>query len=137
MEASEIMQREVVVVSPQATLRDASEIMHIQDVRHLPVVDAGQVVGIISDRDLRCYLSELFLSEPEMTPSSARKTISVRQVMQTKPITLEPESDIQEVIDCMLEFKIGAVLITDTEGHLRGVVSYEDVIRAAREFPLQ
>lgn len=72
-----------------------------------------------------------------MTPSSARKTISVRQVMQTKPITLEPESDIQEVIDCMLEFKIGAVLITDTEGHLRGVVSYEDVIRAAREFPLQ
>jgi CBS domain-containing protein len=54
-------------------------------------------------------------------------------MMQTKPITLEPESDIQEVIDCMLEFKIGAVLVTDTDGRLRGVVSYEDVIRAARD----
>jgi acetoin utilization protein AcuB len=133
MEASEIMQREVSVVSPQASLRDANEMMHDNDIRHLPVVEGGQVVGIVSDRDLRCYLSELFLSEPETTPAVARKTITVRQVMQTKPVMLEPESDIQEVIDCMLEFKIGAVLVTDTEGHLRGVISYEDVIRAARE----
>jgi acetoin utilization protein AcuB len=133
MEASEIMQREVTVVSPHASLRDASEIMHSYDIRHLPVVEAGQVVGIISDRDLRCYLSELFLSEPETTPAAARKTLTVRQVMQAKPVTLEPESDIQDVIDCMLEFKIGAVLVTDTEGHLRGVISYEDVIRAARD----
>lgn len=61
MEASEIMQREVIVVSPQATLRDASEIMHTQDVRHLPVVDAGQVVGIISDRDLRLFIRAISL----------------------------------------------------------------------------
>ena len=133
MEVSEIMQRDVTVVSPQTSLRDASDIMHSSDVRHLPVVESGQVVGIVSDRDLRCYLSELFLGEPETTPAAARKTITVRQMMQTKPITLEPESDIQEVIDCMLEFKIGAVLVTDTDGRLRGVVSYEDVIRAARD----
>lgn len=133
MEVSEIMQRDVTVVSPQASLRDASDVMHSCDVRHLPVVESGQVIGIISDRDLRCYLSELFLSEPETIPAAARKTLTVRQVMQTKPITLEPESDIQEVIDCMLEFKIGAVLVTDTEGRLHGVVSYEDVIRVARE----
>jgi acetoin utilization protein AcuB len=133
MEASEIMQRDVTVINPQALLRDASELMHSHDVRHLPVVDAGQVVGIISDRDLRCYLSEIFGSEPEMTPSTARKTITVRQVMQTKPVMVDPESDLQEVIDCLLEFKIGAVLVTDTDGRLCGVVSYEDVIRVVRD----
>ncbi|MFN4895276.1 MAG: CBS domain-containing protein [Pseudomonadota bacterium] len=133
MEVSEIMHQQVEVIGPQASLRDASDLMHDRDIRHLPVVEAGQVIGIISDRDLRCYLSDMFLLQPETTPASARKTITVRQVMQTKPVTLDPESDIQEAIDCMLEFKIGAVLVTDTEGRLQGVVSYEDVIRAARD----
>jgi acetoin utilization protein AcuB len=133
MEAHEIMQTDVAVLEPQASLRQASEVMHDRDVRHIPVLEGGQLVGIVSDRDLRCYLADLFLSEPETISDAARKTLTVKQVMQAKPITVDPDSDIQDVIDCMLEFKIGAVLVTDTTGHLRGVISYEDVIRAARE----
>lgn len=133
MEAHEVMQRDVAVLTPSASLRDASDLMHRNDVRHLPVLEHGQVVGIVSDRDLRCYLSELFTSEPETTPAAARKTLTVRQVMQTKPVAVDPDSDLQEVIECMLEFKIGAVVVTDTEGHLRGIISYEDILRAARD----
>ncbi len=134
MEANEIMHRDVAVLDPNASLREASDIMHDRDVRHLPVIEAGEVVGIVSDRDLRCYLSELFTSEPETTPALARKALTVRQIMQAKPVTVEPTSDIQEVIDCMLDFKIGAVVVTDSEGHLRGIISYEDVLRAAQDF---
>ena len=133
MEAHEIMQSDIAVLNPTASLRDASELMHERDVRHIPVLEHNQLVGIISDRDLRCYLADLFLSEPEGPPDAARKTLTVRQVMQAKPISVDPDSDIQEVIDCMLEFKIGAVVVTDTEGHLRGIISYEDVIRVARD----
>ncbi|MFO0416093.1 MAG: CBS domain-containing protein [Pseudomonadota bacterium] len=133
MEAHEIMQTDVAVLEPQASLRQASEVMHDRDVRHIPVLEGGQVVGIVSDRDLRCYLSDLFLSEPESIPDAARKTLTVRQVMQAKPITVDADADLQEVIDCLLEFKIGAVVVTDTLGHLRGIISYEDVIRAARD----
>lgn len=133
MEAHEIMHRDVAVLDPNASLREASDIMHDRDVRHLPVIDAGQVVGIVSDRDLRCYLSELFVSQPETVPTQARKTLTVRQIMQAKPVTVDPTSDIQDVIECMLDFKIGAVVVTDTEGHLRGIISYEDVLRAARD----
>jgi acetoin utilization protein AcuB len=127
------MHRDVAVLDPNASLREASDIMHDRDVRHLPVIDAGQVVGIVSDRDLRCYLSELFVSQPETVPTQARKTLTVRQIMQAKPVTVDPTSDIQDVIECMLDFKIGAVVVTDTEGHLRGIISYEDVLRAARD----
>jgi hypothetical protein len=56
---------------------------------------------IVSDRDLRCYLSELFRSEPEATPASARKTLTIRQIMQAKPVSVEPDSDLQEVIECI------------------------------------
>jgi acetoin utilization protein AcuB len=133
MEASEIMHRDVAVVDPNASLREVSEVMHDRDVRHLPVLEGGQVVGIVSDRDLRCYLAAFFTSEPETTPAAARKTLTVRNVMQAKPITVDPESDISDVIDSMLDFKIGAVVVTDSEGHLRGIISYEDVLRAARD----
>ena len=133
MEAHEIMHRDVAVLNSNASLREASDIMHDRDVRHLPVIDAGQVVGIVSDRDLRCYLSEFFTGEPETVPTLARKALTVRQIMQAKPVTVDPASDIQEVIECMLDFKIGAVVVTDTEGHLRGIVSYEDVLRAAKD----
>jgi acetoin utilization protein AcuB len=133
VEAHEIMHRDVAVLDPNASLREASDIMHDRDVRHLPVLDAGHVIGIVSDRDLRCYLSELFTSLPETVPAAARKTLTVRQIMQAKPVTVDPTSDIQEVVDCMLDFKIGAVVVTDTDGRLRGIISYEDVLRAARD----
>ena len=133
MEAHEIMQSDVVVLEPSATLRDASDLMHSNDIRHVPVLEHGQVVGILSDRDIRCHLSELFLSEPESTPAVARKSLTVRQVMQSKPITVEPDSDIQDVIESMLDFKIGAVIVANADGRLQGVISYEDVLRAARD----
>jgi acetoin utilization protein AcuB len=134
MEAQQIMQRDVAVLEPTASLHAASELMHDNDVRHIPIVEQGQVVGMISDRDLRCYLSELFLEQPETIPAAARKTLTVRQIMQSKPVAVEPESDLGEVIECILDFKIGAVVVADTEGRLCGIISYEDILRIAREF---
>ncbi len=109
--------------------------MHSSDIRHLPVLEGGDVVGIISDRDLRSYLAELYRSgggdgEP---PFSSRSVVRVSDVMQRKPVSVLPDSDLGEVVDSMLEFKIGAVLVLDPAGHLMGVVSYEDVIRAAMD----
>lgn len=133
MEAYQIMQSDVVTLQPGASLREASELMRDNDVRHLPVLEHGQVVGIVSDRDLRCFLSELFVSEPEVTQGIPRQALTIRQVMQSKPITVDPDSDLEEVIDSMLDFKIGAVVVADAEGHLQGIISYEDVLRAAKD----
>lgn len=133
MEVNEIMQTDIAVLTPRASLREVAELMHDRDVRHVPVLDAGQVVGIVSDRDVRCYLTELYRSEPESTPAAARKTIPLGEVMQTKPISVDPSTDVREVIDLLLEFKIGAVVVSDTEGHLQGMVSYEDVLRSFRD----
>jgi acetoin utilization protein AcuB len=133
MEVHEIMQTDVAVLSPRASLREVADLMHDRDVRHVPVLEGGQVVGIVSDRDVRCYLTELYRSEPEITPSSARKAIPVREVMQSKPVAVDASADVRDVIDLLLDFKIGAVVVSDTEGHLQGIVSYEDVLRGLRE----
>lgn len=133
MEAAELMERKVFSLSPKSSLMDAASVMHEHNVRHLPVVDHNEVVGILSERDLRGYLEELYQSTEE-TPRGVRaKNLSIGEVMQSKPLSVDPSTDLSEVIDVMLENKVGAVVVADTLGQLRGIISYEDILKAARD----
>jgi acetoin utilization protein AcuB len=133
MEVNEIMHTDVAVLTPQASLRDVSDLMRGRDIRHIPIVEGGRIVGIVSDRDMRLYVADLFESQGETSIEAARKTLTIRDVMQSKPVQVDPSADVSEVVDLLLEFRIGAVLVSDTQGALRGIVSYEDVLRAYRD----
>lgn len=104
--------------------------MHRHNVRHIPVLDDGQAIGIVSDRDLRAYLGDLYRSATTVNP---RQILTLREVMQSSPISVDPSTDITDVIDTMLENKIGAVVVADSLGNLRGIVSYEDILRYVRD----
>jgi acetoin utilization protein AcuB len=133
MEVNEIMHTDVAALTPQASLRDVSDLMRDRDIRHIPIVEGGRIVGIVSDRDMRLYVADLFESQGETSIEAARKTLTIRDVMQSKPVQVDPSADVSEVVDLLLEFRIGAVLVSDTQGALRGIVSYEDVLRAYRD----
>lgn len=60
----DVMTTEVVTISPDAKLRDAASLMASKWIRHLPVIDGGRVVGVISQRDLVGVFSQV-LDEPE------------------------------------------------------------------------
>lgn len=101
------------------------------DVRHLPVVENGTLVGIVSDRDLRRSLDTI--------PGSGRSGLQdplerpVSELMSSDVISVNPETELVEVIDLMLEHKIGAVPVVGVDGlKLLGIISYIDVLRAAR-----
>jgi acetoin utilization protein AcuB len=87
----------------------------------------------VSDRDVRSYLPETALSLGESTSERRRKETTLRNVMQTQPLTIDPSTELDEVIDALLENKVGALLVVDSEGTLRGIISYEDILRWARE----
>jgi len=53
--------------------------------------------------------------------------------MQTKPLSLKTSADIVDVIDLMIENKVGAIVVADELGQLRGIISYEDILKIARE----
>jgi CBS domain-containing protein len=61
---SEVMTKDVLTIGPQASLREAAKIMADRWIRHLPVVDGGMVVGVLSQRDLAGVLAGA-LNEPE------------------------------------------------------------------------
>lgn len=137
MEVNEIMHTDLAVLTPQASLKDVADLMKDRDIRHVPIVEGGRVVGIISDRDIRLYIADLFESQGETNREASRKTLTIRNVMQSKPVQVDPSADVSEVVDLLLEYRIGAVLVSDTQGALRGIVSYEDILRAYRDIEIQ
>jgi CBS domain-containing protein len=133
MDVTEIMEKKVLSLGMSSSLMDAASIMHEHNIRHLPIVEHNEVVGILSERDLRGFLEELYESKQETSDGLRRKNISIREVMQNKPLTVDPSADVVDVIDLMIENKVGALIVSDELGQLKGIVSYEDILKVARE----
>jgi acetoin utilization protein AcuB len=125
--AHDLMTRNPVSIQDTESLRVAFEVLATLDIRHLPVVDAaGELVGMLSDRDLRG------LAHPFAEPDATARILStkVASVMSNGPLAVDEEADAAEVIDLMIDHKIGALPVTDDSGSLVGIVSYVDVLRA-------
>jgi CBS domain-containing protein len=75
---SEVMTKDLVTVGPQASLREAAKIMADRWIRHLPVIDAGKLVGVISQRDLAGVLAGA-LNEPERLEALVEASELVRE----------------------------------------------------------
>lgn len=135
LKAEDVMTRNPVTLDITSTVQDAADMMWAAEVRHIPVVEHGTLVGMISDRDLRSYMlprpERIFRADEER----ARMAVSVSAVIPSDVTTVRPDTPVAELLDILLEEKIGAVpvLAPDT-GDLIGVVSYIDVLRAVRPF---
>ncbi len=96
--------------------------MQTNDLRHLPVVDDGDVVGVVTDRDLRLVTSWLHSG-----PFDADAAVS--EVMSRDPVTAAPRDPVEEAARLMRRRKIGCLPIID-EGKLVGIVTGTDLLDA-------
>jgi acetoin utilization protein AcuB len=110
----------------QASVREAISLLAELDVRHLPIMEGSTLAGIVSDRDLR----EIQGIE-ESEERQQRLDQQITAVMSADVIAVNRESELSEVIDLMLEHKLGAVPVVD-DSSLVGVISYVDILREAR-----
>ncbi len=134
MRAGTLMTTDPVTVTPRATVAEALDLMRDMDIRHLPVVDGGALVGMLSDRDL-AYLNVGELLADQGADAVRRELATpVIKVMRPDVICVEPETDVSDVIDLLLEHKIGAVPVIrpDTQ-EVVGIVSYIDVLRTVQD----
>lgn len=134
MNASDIMTPEPVSISPKATVAEAIDLLREMEIRHLPVVHHGELVGMVSDRDLREVTLPTSPDSFEDEGQAQRKGQAIADVMQADPITVGPEDDLGDVIDLLLEHRIGALpVVDDATEKLVGIVSYIDVLQAVRD----
>lgn len=134
MRADEIMTDDVRTIEETATLGQAYEIMENLGIRHLPVVRGRELVGMLSDRDLRTYGLTMVSDLDDLERAKARLANVVATVMSANVISVTPDTDVAEIVDLVLEEQIHAVPVVDEETNdLRGIVTTADLLGAARE----
>jgi acetoin utilization protein AcuB len=132
MRARDIMTPDPRTVNLKAPVEVAIEALRWLDARHLPVVDDdGVLVGMVSDRDLRPLAPPPGAPEEDVDERLAlAQKEPVEAVMNSSPVSVDPEAALQDIVQPMVEHKIGAVPVVDDELHPIGIVSYIDVLRA-------
>src|SRR5262249_30019674 len=105
------------------------ELMRARKIRHLPVMDATRLVGIVTDRDIRTVLASPATSLSTRELHYLLDQLSVEKVMTRDVITVAPHQPLSEAVRLMLEHKFGAVPVTE-HGRLVGILTETDLLRA-------
>jgi CBS domain-containing protein len=126
MRVQEIMTKNPSSVSPDATVREAAQLMQRENVGIIPVVDGTdrRLLGVVTDRDIaiRCVA--------EGRDGSCR----VQDVMSADRIqTCTPNDEIDQVMSAMSREQVRRIPIVDERGSLLGIVSQADIVRQAND----
>jgi acetoin utilization protein AcuB len=114
------MMTEVVTVEPDTTVAEALETIRIHDIRHLPVLEGGRLVGVVTDRDLRLAL------DPE---SGEPPETRVADVMSRTPIVGYPDMPVESAAGLLAGNRIGCLPVVE-DGELVGILTESDLLRA-------
>ncbi len=106
-------------VARTATLSEAHRIMREHQIRHLPVMDDGELCGILSDRDLR-LIEAVIGAEPETT--------LVDEAMTEKPFIVTADTPLDDVVEIMGEHKYGSVVVVGRDG-VEGIFTAVDACK--------
>lgn len=131
MKVSEVMTPNPECVESSVALSEAASKLFELDVRHLPVVDGGLLVGILSDRDF--LEAKNVIDDSPLTGEFDGDTRQVRSIMRSEPYSVNAEAELSELIELMLEQKLSAVPVVDSQHAVVGIVSYIDILNAVRE----
>ena len=133
MRVRELMTPDPVAIAADAPVREALELLENGTHRHLPVLDGTRVVGMLSDRDLRPWRQALLDVREGETGTVAREILRrpVRTFMQADVLFLSSDRPVTDLVDVMLDFRVGAVPVVD-DGVLVGIVSYVDLLDLLR-----
>jgi len=131
MQIRELMNREVVMIGPSESCLDAVVRMQRARIRHLPVVNRdGQLVGVITDRDLRHHLfsPRLFEALGSTAVDVLLDKVRVAEIMSTQVVTVEADASVGEAADTMRKRRVGSLPVVEN-GRTVGIVTEVDILR--------
>jgi acetoin utilization protein AcuB len=105
------------------TVRAAAQMMEQHDIRHLPVLKGGKLLGILSDRDIKLL---------ESVEGVAGDELAVEEAMTDEPYAVSPDAPLDEVCGEMAEKRIGSAVVVQNH-KVVGIFTTVDVCRALAE----
>ena len=144
LKAKDIMTKELITVSPQTEITIAAKILLEKRINGLPVIDdSGKLVGILCQSDLVAQqksipIPSVYTVLDSFIPLTSLKRIDkevkkiaalkVEQAMTPKPVTVGPETDIEDVARLMVDKKYHTLPVMEGD-KIVGVVGKEDVLK--------
>jgi acetoin utilization protein AcuB len=118
MRVAQIMNKKPITITPDKRVGQALKLMQQHNIRHLPVMKGDRMVGWISARTLR-----------EVLLASMLEVITVGDVMVEAPITVTPDTSVEEAARLVHEHRIGGMPVMDGD-KLVGVITVNDLLSA-------
>jgi acetoin utilization protein AcuB len=123
----DVMQSRLVTITPKTTLPQAMRLAAERRIRHLPVLDGGDLVGIVSDRDLKQAMASPATSLEAHELNYLLNRLTVAEIMTTTVITVGPMFPVEEAARLMVQEKISALPVTE-DRRLIGILTETDVL---------
>lgn len=128
-----VMRKQFVSVHSGDRLDLVDDVMNLGRVRHLPVVDDGELVGVVSQRDLLKASLSCALDFAGSQRRTFLRSVGVDEVMARNPVTATEETLLCEAARQMLEHRIGCLPVVDGKGRPVGLLTETDLVRGAYE----
>lgn len=129
----DVMTREVETLDSNQQLAIAKDLMHQRRIRHLPILgEENELVGIVSQRDLFFGALAWSMGQGELAQQKALEAFSVKQVMHTDVVTIDPDKPLSEAARLMAEHKIGCLPVLRA-GRLIGILTEADFVALYRQ----
>ena len=124
MKLSSLMSRRCITVAAETGAREALALMDDQDVRHLPVLDGGRLLGVVSDRDLYGVVGSV-----ASAPADPQRDVPVRELVRAPLASIGPDAPVAEAARELLARGVGCLAVVHGE-RLVGLVTELDVLAA-------
>ncbi len=118
MHVKKRMVRKLITIPPQTNILNALKVMRDNSIRHLPVVDGGNLVGFVTEGDLR-----------QASLLSMVDKVSIEDVMIKDPVTIAPDASLEEAAKLIYSHKIGGLPVVKGK-KLVGIITIVDVLQA-------
>ncbi len=133
MRVDALMSTPVVTVDADDRLATLRELFQQTGFHHLVVMDAGQVRGIISDRDLLAAISPNIGPPAETAKDLATLNKLAHQIMSRALVTLRPDEDLQTAIQRLNEHRVSGLPVINDKNQPLGILTWRDVLRQAEK----
>ena len=114
------------------TLLDAVLLLRQSKMRHIPILNEGHVVGVLTDRDIWRFSPTMLLPLSQQDYNRVFEETTVGKVMTRNPLTISPESPLSEAVQLLYKNKLGCLPVVEQD-RLVGIITVRDMLRALYE----
>jgi len=123
------MSKQVITIDSNDSMNDAMDLLKKHDIKMLPVMEKGKLVGIVTDRDLKKASASEATSLDIHELLYLISKIKIKEIMTKNPITVPEDYTIEETAEVLLKHKISGVPVVDPYGDIVGTITQNDLFR--------